>query len=170
MHQCKKCQQVSLKEPYYVDSNLCIPKLPISFIAMDLLSEYPEMKNGNCYALTIICMLTSFVNIISIEDKKTETVINAYIKYTCADKGVSKFILSDNGKEFSSASMVYNAHQLGFTKVDTSPYSPHLNSVIESCHNFLKNSIRKLRCNYETDWDHLSHIAVMAYHIFLSYS
>ena len=43
-------------------------------------------------------MLTSFVNLIPIKDKKTETVINAYIKYTYADKGGSKFIPSDKGK------------------------------------------------------------------------
>ena len=103
MCQCKECQQVSLKEPHYVDSNLCIPKLPMSFIAMDLLGEYPEMENGNHYALTIICILTLFVNIIPIKDKKTEMVINAYIKYIYADKGRSKFTLSDKGKEFSSA-------------------------------------------------------------------
>ena len=41
----------------------------MSFIAMDLLGEYPEMENGNCYTLTVISMLTSFVNIIPITDK-----------------------------------------------------------------------------------------------------
>ena len=71
---------------------------------MDLLGEYPENKNGNHYVL-VICMLISFVNIIPIKDKKTETVIKAYIEYIYADKGRSKFILSNNGKEFSSASM-----------------------------------------------------------------
>ena len=69
-------------------------------------------------------------------------------------------------KEFSSASKAYTADQLGLTRVYTSPYSPHSNSVIERCHNFLRNSIRKLRCNHETDWDQLANIAVMAYNIF----
>ena len=114
---------------------------------MDLLGKYPEMENCNCYALTIICMLTSFVSIVPIKDKKTETMINAYIKYIYADKGRSQFILSDNGKEFSSASMAYIVDQLGFTKVCTSPYSPHSNSVVERYNTFPKNSIRKMRCN-----------------------
>ena len=100
-----------MKEPHYVDSNLHIPKLPISFIAMDLLGEYPETENCNHYFLTIIYMLTLFVNIIPIKDKKTEMVINAGIKYIYADKGRSKFILSDNGKDFSSVSMAYIADQ-----------------------------------------------------------
>ena len=66
-------------------------------------------------------MLTSFVNIIPLKDKKTEMVINADIKYIYVDKGGSKFILSDNGKEFYSASMAYIADHLGFTKC-----TPHL--------------------------------------------
>ena len=105
VHQCKECQHVSLKESCYVDSNLQIPRLPMLFIAMDLLGEYPEMANANCYPLTFFCMITSFVNIIPIKDKKTETVINAYIKYIYANEGRSKFMLSDNGEEFSSDSM-----------------------------------------------------------------
>ena len=55
--------------------------LPMPFITMDLLGEYSEMENDNHYALTLICILTSFVNIIPIKDKKTEIAINAYIKY-----------------------------------------------------------------------------------------
>ena len=54
--------------------------------------------------------------------------------------------------------------QLGFTMVYTSPYSPH--SVIERCHIFLKNSIKKVRHTYEIDWDNLAHVAMMAYNIF----
>ena len=62
--------------------------------------------------------------------------------------------------------MAHITDQLGFTKVYTSPYSPCSNSVVERSHNFLINSIRKIRCNYETDSDHLGHIAMMTYNIF----
>ena len=54
---------------------------------MDLFGEYPEMENDNCYTLTVICILTSFVSIIPIKDKETEMVINAYTTYIYADKG-----------------------------------------------------------------------------------
>ena len=70
----------------------------MSFIAMDLLGEYPETENSNYYALTVTCMLTSFVNCIPIKDKKTEMAINAYIQYIYADKGRSEFILFNNAK------------------------------------------------------------------------
>ena len=50
-------------------------------------------------------MLTSFVEAIPIEDKKTETVIKVYFKYVYGDKGGSKFILTDKGGEFPSEVM-----------------------------------------------------------------
>ena len=81
----------------YVDSNLRIPKVTMVYISMDLLGEYSKMTRGHHYALTVIYMLTSFVEIIPIEDKKTETVIKAYIKYLYSDKGGFKFILTDRG-------------------------------------------------------------------------
>ena len=96
--------------------------MPVAYIAVDLLGEYSKMSRGHCYALTIICVLTSFVEVILIEDKKTETVIKAYLKYMYADKGGSKFILTDRGGKFSSEAMSYIVDQVDFTKVYTSPY------------------------------------------------
>ena len=92
--------------------------------------------------MTIICLLTSFVEAIPIEDKKTETVIKAYIKYVYTNKGGSKFMTTDRCGEFLSEAMSYIAEHLGFTKAYTSPYSPKSNSIIKRCHSFLKNSIR----------------------------
>ena len=136
---CKDCQQVTLKNQHYIDSNLRISNVLMACIAMILLGEYSEMTQGHHYALTVICMLTSFVEVIPIRDKKTEMVTKAYIKYVYANKDGSKFILRDRGGEFSSEVMSYIAEQLGFTKVYTSPYSPKLNSIIKRCHSFLKN-------------------------------
>ena len=91
--------------------------------------------------------------------EKTDTVIKAYLKYMYADKGESRFILRDRGSELSSKAMSYIAESVGFTEVYTSPYSPKSNSIIERCHSFLKNAIRKMRCNHDAEWDKLIHIA-----------
>ena len=111
-------------------------------------------------------MLMLFVEVIPIEDKKAETVVKAYIKYVYTNKGGSISILADRGGEFSSEVMSYIAEQLGFTKVYTSPYSPKSYIVIERCHSFLKNLIRKIRCNHDVEWDELIYIVKMAYNIF----
>ena len=62
--------------------------------------------------------------------------------------------------------MTYITDQLVLTKVYILPYSPHFNSVVDRCHSFPKNAIRKMRCNYETDRNQLAQIAMIAYNIF----
>ena len=166
VHTYKDCQKCSFQTQHYANSNLRIPIVLMVYTAMDLLGKYSETSWGHHYALTIICKLTSFVEVIPIEDKKTEAIIIAYLKYVYTDKGGSKFILTDRGGEFSSEVMSYIADHLGFTKVYTSPYSLKSNSIIERCHSFLKNTIRKMRCNHNAEWDELIHIAKMAYNIF----
>ena len=69
----------------------------------------------------------SFVEVVPIEDKRTETVIKAYLKYVYTDRGGSKFILTDRGGEFSSEAMSYIVDQLGFTK--SILHLTHLNQI-----------------------------------------
>ena len=66
---CKEFQQVFLKSQNFVDSKLRIPNVPMACIAINLLGEYSETAQCHYYALTVICMLTSFVEVIPIEDK-----------------------------------------------------------------------------------------------------
>ena len=63
---CPECQQVTLKEPQYINLHLPIPQFPMSFINMDLVDPYGETENENQYALTVICMLTNYIFIIPI--------------------------------------------------------------------------------------------------------
>ena len=72
-------------------------------------------------------MLPSFVEVIPIEDKKTETVIKAYLKYVYADKGGSKFILTDRGSEFLSEAMSYI--QISWASQKSIPHLTHLNLI-----------------------------------------
>ena len=58
-----------------------------------------------------------------------------------ADKGGSKFILTDTGGQLSSD--VLHCRSVGLQKVYTSPYSPKSNTIIEKCHSLLKNPTSK---------------------------
>ena len=72
---CKDYQQVSLKSQHNIVSKLIMPKVTMACISVDLLGDCNEMMQCHHYALTVICMLNSFVEVIPIEDRKTETVI-----------------------------------------------------------------------------------------------
>ena len=97
-----ECQQVTLKEPQYVNLHLPILQFPMSFLSMDLLGPYSEMENGNQYMLKVICMLTNYVFMVPIKTKTTKDVINTYLKHVYSITGKGKYILSGRGGEFSS--------------------------------------------------------------------
>ena len=108
----------------------------MSFISMDLVGPYRETGNGNQYTLTVICMLTNYVFMILIRSESTEEVIKAYLTGFYSTFGGSKYILSDQGSEFTSKQFTCLATELGFIKVYTSPYTPTGNSITEQMHPF----------------------------------
>ena len=51
----------------------------MEFISMDLIGNFPESSRGNCYALTVICMLTGYTFCIPIPSKSADDVVRAYV-------------------------------------------------------------------------------------------
>ena len=58
--QCKVGQKHNITPVKYVKGHFEVPKSPMEFISMDLIGSFPESSRGNCYALTVICMLTGY--------------------------------------------------------------------------------------------------------------
>ena len=141
---CRVGQQVTLKEPQYINSHLPVPQFPMSFISMVIRGPYHKTEKGNQHTLTVVCMLTNCIFMISVRSKSTEEVIKAYLTDVYSTFGGSKYILSDRGSQFASKQFTRLAKGLGFIKVYTSPYTPTGNSVIEWTYAFLKASLRNL--------------------------
>ena len=120
MRYCAQHQQVTVKEPQYINLHLPLPQFPRAFISMDLLGSYSQTESGYQYAQTITCMLINYDFIIPIKMMTTEDVINAYLKHVYATFGSSKYIFSDRCGEFSSKQFARLANELGFAKVYTS--------------------------------------------------
>ena len=162
---CPECQQVTLKEPYYVDLHLQISQFHV-LISMDLFNPYCKLVNGNQYALLVICMLTNYVFMILIKSKTTEHPIQAYLKNVYSIFRGSKYILSDREGKIISKQFTWLAEELGFIKVYTFPHTLTGNLVIEHTHSFLKASLWSLICNDSIDWNELTHVALMGLQCF----
>ena len=76
----------------------------MEFISMDLIGEFhPPSQQGHRYALTVICMHTSYVFCIPRKMKTAEEVLQAYLQNLYSKFGGSEKILSDNGTEFKTS-------------------------------------------------------------------
>ena len=68
---------------------------------------------------------------IPIKSKSTTEVIKAYVTGVYSTFGDSKYIPSDRGSEFISKQFTFLANEVGFIEVNTSPYTPTGNSIVE---------------------------------------
>ena len=75
----------------------------MQFISMDLIGEFhpPSWTRSQVYALTVICMHTSYVFCIPLKTKTAEEV-QVYMWHVYSKFGGSEKILSDNSTEFKN--------------------------------------------------------------------
>ena len=136
----------------------------MQFISMDLIGEFhPPFQQGHRYALTVICMHTSYIFCIPLKTKTAEEVLQAYIRNVYSKFSGSEKILSDNGTEFKNKLFEDVSKQLGVEyKAYTPPYRPQCNGKIEGFHGYLKSCIAKHIINC-MEWDEFTDLATAAY-------
>ena len=140
---------------------------PMDFIAMDLISElHPPSSQGNCCALTRVCMLTGFTWCIPIRSKKAVDVVRAYMQHIYSVLGGSTKILTDNGTKFKNEVFRDMLQKLGTEKlIHLPPYRPQSNGRIEGFHRYLKACIAKHMRN-GLEWDQITAMVTAAYNYF----
>ena len=164
---CKRCQlctKHNIAKVKFEKTHFKGARQPMQFISMDLIGEFhPPSQQGHRYALTIICMHTSYVFCIPLKTKTAEEVVQAYLCQVYSKFGGSENFLSDNGTEFKNKLFEEVASQLGVEyKVYTPPYRPQCNGKIEGFHKYLKSCIAKHIIN-NMEWDEFTELATAVY-------
>ena len=74
----------------------------MAILATDTIGHLLIMSKGNRWALTAICLLTSYVFAVPMKEKSADNVVQAYLSGILAHRGGSIAILSDSGTEFQN--------------------------------------------------------------------
>ena len=163
---CITCAKFNTTAKEFVKSHFTSPLQLMEFISMDLIGEFtPPSSQGNRYALTAVCMLTSYTWCIPLKNKSATEVVNAYIDNIYCLFGPSKKILTDNGTEFKNKLWKEVFELLKIEHRFTPVYSPQCNGKIEGFHKFLKATIGK-QMQGSLEWDSMVSKATAAYNFF----
>ena len=91
---CKLCQ-IHNKHVKYKKLNYDAKPAPMRFISMDVIGQFdPLSKQGNKFALTVICMHTGFASCIPTPNKSASTIVKAYMSNVYCTFGGSYKILT----------------------------------------------------------------------------
>ena len=90
---------------------------------------------------------------VPLKSKTADEVYMAYIKEILQKTSCSKFILWDNGREFTNGQLMSVFNTLDIKYIYSNPYYPQGNGRIENVHNFLKHTIAKFIYGSSLEWD-----------------
>ena len=130
-----------------------IPDQPFDKITMDLVTDFTESNKGNKHILTIIDLLTGWLEAIPIPNKSADTITKAFIRHYLPRHLCPQFLLSDNGMEFKNQIFNEVTKDLGIKRIFSAPYHPQSNGKLETFHKFLKPTLRKMCAEDQDNWD-----------------
>ena len=139
--QCSPYHREKAKVQAYPLQMTEIPECPFDKISMDLVTEGETSSSANKHILTIIDHLTGWPEASPIPDRSADTIVSTFINQYLPVHMCPRYILSDNGMEFKTISLIKYFNNLGLNA-----YSPHhhpqSNGKLEVFHKYLKPTLK----------------------------
>ena len=141
---CIKCQKAKVirhnKAPLHSFKG---PNERYSHIHVDIVSPLP-LSHGYSYLLSIICRLTSHVELVHLRDVTSIECANAFLFHWVGRFGCPTQMTTDKGRQFTSYLWKEMCEFLGTKLSHTTAYHPTANGMVERVHRTVKTA---LRCN-----------------------
>ena len=83
--------------------HLHIPNVPFTGCTVDSICLLPTTTKGHKFALTFVCLLTSYIIEVQLKTKSAEEVMMVYLKEILPKTLCSMYILQDNGTKLKTS-------------------------------------------------------------------
>ena len=110
------------------------------------MQSYAGLNNGVKYLLTIIDAFSKFAWVETLKSKTEKEVAAAF--EDVFKSGTPRKLVTDNGGEFNNGTFAALMTKYQITHVNTSPYNPKANGMVERFNKTLKGKIQKFMDHY----------------------
>lgn len=160
--QCPECQKAGRPLPPRAPMvTMPIISVPYERLACDLVGPLVRSKSGYKYILSVICVGTRYPYCVPLKRVDALTVAEGLME-VLSHTGIPKELLTDRGTVFTGKVMRETCRLLGVDKIQTSPYHPESNGVLERWHRDLKLMLRK-HPNCKDEWDKLLKYCLLSF-------
>jgi transposase InsO family protein len=161
---CQECQRLKPRHKFRAPlGDHAEPTRPFELTSMDILGPFPISPAKNRYLLTFMDHLTSYAEAIPLPDITAPTVARAYVTHVIARHGAGSKLLTDQGRNFTSAFFRETCKILGITQLFTTAYNPRCNGKLENWHRSLCEGLSHYVNASGNSWDLLVPLYLMAY-------
>ena len=123
---------------------------PWEKVACDVVGPFPQSRKGFRYLLTVIDLATRFPEAIPLKNVTATDIAEALLG-VFTSHGVPRQLLSDQGSNLTGLVMQQLCVRLGVDKIQTTPYRPQSNGVVERFHGTLVPMLLK-SLKKQADW------------------
>ncbi|GKV24309.1 hypothetical protein SLEP1_g33936 [Rubroshorea leprosula] len=170
-HDCIKYARACHKCQIYADHINALPSLlhymsapwPFSMWGINVIGAInPKASNGHQFILIAIDYLTKWVEATSYASI-TKKVVTHFIKKEIIYRyGQPKAIMTDNASNLNNDMMIVLCKQFKIKHLNSSPYRPKMNGVVEAANKNVKKILAKMIVTYK-DWPEMLPYALHAY-------
>ena len=126
---------------------------PLEFVAIDILGPLPKTAHGNRFLLVISDRFSKLTRTIPMRTTTALAVAKAFCTHWVFSYGPPRYLLSDNGTQFTAKFFLEVCRELGIAKVFTPAYHPQTNGQVERFNRTILNALRVYVANSQADWD-----------------
>ena len=112
------------------------------FVHIDTVGPMDVTSENNKYVLTIKDWGTCFLVTVPIQNKRAQTVRNAFIQHWYGYFWIPLVVISDNGREVKNNLLEVACQQLGIDHRTTTLYCPQTNGFIERQNRIINQALR----------------------------
>ena len=135
---------------------------PFKRVAIDIVGPLNRTKRGHKFILVICDYATKYPEAIPLKSIDSESVANALID-TFSRVGFPNELLSDQGTNFMSSLMDQLCRLLQIRKLNTTPYHPQANGLVENFNGTLKKMLKCYAKDEPEEWDRHIPFVLFAY-------
>ena len=129
---------------------------------MDILGPLPKTARGHRYILVVCDYATRYPEAMALK-RFTAPAVAEQLMELFSRHEVPKEILTDQGTNFTSQLLQELYKMLGVKPVQTTPYHPQMDELVERFNQTLKQMLRKMIDEEGRDWDKLVPYILFAY-------
>lgn len=154
---CKTCSECQLVAPVRKADRSYLQPLPIigtpfDRIGMNIIGPLVKSSTVNQFALVICDYATRYPEVYPLRSIQDKHIVKCLI-YLISRVGVPSEIITDQGTNFMANMMKLLYKQLGIKGIQTTPFHPQTDGLVECFNGTLKNILKYFVAETGRDWD-----------------
>lgn len=125
---------------------------PMERLAIDILGELPETRQGNRHIVVIADYFTKWTECFPMKNMEAATVAKLLVEEVVCRFGIPAKLHSDQGRQFESHLFQEMCQLLNIHKTRTTAYHPQSDGMVERFNRTLTQMLSAYVCEHHNDW------------------